>query len=69
MNLPDVIHPSTYRIGEIHMRVASYFPLTEAQARAIAMHAYRSRKWKKADAKKVHTQFWTGDRAAAAMFG
>jgi hypothetical protein len=69
MNLPNVIHPTTYKIGEIHMRVASYFPLTEAQARSIAMHAYRSRKWKKADAKKVHTQLWTGDQAAAAMFG
>ncbi|WP_211456518.1 hypothetical protein [Comamonas brasiliensis] len=69
MNMPNVIHPTTYRLGEIHLRIASYFPLTEPQARAIAMHSYRSRKWKKADAKKTHTILWTGDQSAAAMFG
>lgn len=69
MTLPNVIHPKTYKIGEIHIRVASYFPLTDRQAQGIAMHAYRSRKWTKADAKKVHTQVWIGDREAAAMFG
>ena len=69
MQLPNVIHPTTYKIGEIQIRVASYFPLTEPQARAIAMHSYRSRKWKKADAKKVHTQLWIGDRETAAMLG
>jgi hypothetical protein len=69
MNLPDVIHPTTFKVGDIHIRVASYFPLTDKQAAGIAMHAYRARKWKKADAKKVHTQMWIGDREAAAMFG
>ncbi|MCK6414727.1 MAG: hypothetical protein L6Q63_04090 [Giesbergeria sp.] len=69
MNLPNIIHPTTFKIGEIHIRVASYFALTDKQAAGIAMHCYRSRKWKKADAKKVHTQFWIGDRAAAAMYG
>lgn len=69
MNIPNVIHPTTFKIGEIHIRVASYFALTDRQAAAIAMHSYRSRKWKKADAKKVHTQLWIGDRDAAAMLG
>lgn len=69
MNLPNVIHPTTFKIGEIHIRVASYFPLTDKQAAAIAMHCFRSHKWKKADAKKVHTQFWTGSQETAAMLG
>lgn len=69
MNLPDVVHPTTFKIGEIHIRVVSYFPLTDKQAARIAMHCYHSRKWKKADAKKVHAQLWTGDREAAAMLG
>lgn len=69
MNLPTVVHPTTFKIGEIQIKVASYFTLTDRQAAAIAMHAYRSRKWKKADAKKVHIQMWTGDQETAAMLG
>lgn len=69
MNIPNVLHPNIYAIGGIQIRIASYFQLTEIQARAIAMHWHRSRKWTKADAKKVQTLLWTGDRQAAAMFG
>ena len=69
MNLPNVILPTTFKFGDIQIKVASYFQLTDRQAAAIAMHAFRSRKWKKADAKKVHIQLWTGDRETAAMFG
>ena len=69
MQLPNIIHPVTFRIGNIHIRVASYFSLTDRQAAHIAQLAYRSRKWKKQDEKKVHTQLWIGDREAAALLG
>lgn len=69
MTIPNVIHPITYRVGGIQIQIASYFALTDRQAQGIAMHAYRSRKWKKADAKKLHTIVWTGDRDTAALFG
>lgn len=69
MNIPNVIHPVTYTANGIQIRIASYFQLTERQAQAIAMHAYRTRKWKKTDTKKIHTILWTGDQATAAMFG
>lgn len=69
MNMPNVIHPTTYRMGGIQIRIASFFSLTESQARGIAMHTYRTRRWTKADAKKIHTIFWTGDQTAAALYG
>lgn len=68
-SIPNIIHPVTYTANGMQIRIASYFQLTNAQAKAIAMHSYRTRKWTKADAKKVHTILWTGDRETAAMFG
>lgn len=65
--LPNVLHPTTFVIGEIRIQVMAYFELTDAQAAAIARFTYRSRKWTKKDARKVHIQMWTGDRAALAM--
>lgn len=67
MQLPNVVHPNTFTIGAVKIRVVAYFDLTEQQAAAIAMHAYRSRKWTKKDAQKLHIQYWTGDQEALAM--
>lgn len=69
MKLPDIVHPTTFKINGYTIRVAAYMKLTDAQAAKIAMHAYRSRKWLKKDLKKVHTQMWTGDHEALAMLG
>lgn len=67
--LPSIKHPKLFQIGAIRMGVISYFPLTDDQAAKIAMYAYRSRKWTRKDEKKVHYQYWTGDRDALRLLG
>ncbi len=69
MELPNVLHPTTFNIGGYAIRVMAYFALTDRQAARIAMHAYRSRKWTKKDLKKVHIQYWAGDLEALALLG
>lgn len=69
MKLPDIIHPTKFKINGYTFQVAAYVPLTDAQAAKIAMHGYRSRKWLKKDLKKVHTQMWTGDQETLALLG
>lgn len=69
MQLPNIVHPKTFVITGYRIRVASYMPLTDAQAMKIAMHAYRSRKWTKKDLKLIHTQLWTGQEADLALLG
>ncbi len=66
MELPNVLHPTTFNIGGYAIRVMAYFALTDRQAARIAMHAYRSRKWTKADLKKIHIQHWLGDKDSPA---
>lgn len=69
MKLPDIVHPKKFTINGYTIQVASYMTLTDAQAQKIAIHAFRSRKWLKKDAKKIHTQMWIGDHEALAMLG
>lgn len=69
MQLPNIIHPKTCRITGYRIRVASYMPLTDAQAMTIAMHAFRSRKWTKKDLKLIHTELWLGQESDLAMLG
>lgn len=67
VNLPSVLHPTTYNVRGYRIRVMSHFPLTEQQARTIALHTFRGRKWTKKDLSKVHIQYWTGDRESLAL--
>lgn len=67
--VPNVVHPKQFRIGGYLIGVATYFPVSDAQAAKIAMHAFRSRKWTKKDLKKAHLIHWIGDRDALAMLG
>lgn len=67
MQLPNIVHPKTFVIAGYRIRVASYMPLTDAQAMKIAMHAYRLRKWSKKDLKVVHTELWMGDEGSLAQ--
>ena len=67
--MPNVLHPTTFSIGGIHIRVVSYMTLTDEQAGKIARMTHRMRKWTKADQKKVHTQYWTGDEQALHQLG
>jgi hypothetical protein len=69
MNLPSVLHPTVFNIGGYHIRVMTYFPVTDRQAQLIAMHGFRMRKWTKKDLKKLHTQMWTGDQESLALLG
>lgn len=67
MELPTIVHPTTFKIRDVLIGVISYIPLTDSQAKQIALLAYRSRKWKKSDQGKLHQQMWTGDEEALAQ--
>lgn len=67
--LPSVLHPTTFLINGYKIRVMTYMPLTNSQAGRIAMLCFRMRKWTKADLKKIHTQYWSGDQDALAALG
>ena len=69
MELPSILHPTTFVVGGYKIRVVAYYPLTEDQARRIAMHCFRSRKWLKKDLKRVHIQQWLGDRDSLGLLG
>ncbi|MDP9965104.1 hypothetical protein J2W37_002824 [Variovorax paradoxus] len=68
-SLPHIKHPKVFKIGAIHIGVMSYFPLSDDQAAKVAMYAYRTPKWTRKDEKKMHFQYWTGDRDALALLG
>lgn len=55
MKMPSVVHPTTFLINGIKIRVVAYCALTDAQAGKLAMLHCRSRKFTKKDQKVVHT--------------
>ena len=69
MKLPDVIHPKRFSVNGYTIGVATYFPISDQQAAKIALMTLRSRRWTKKDQKKVHLQYWTGDKEALALLG
>ena len=69
MELPNIVHPTTFNINGYSIQVVTYMPITDAQARALATHCFRSRKWTKKDLKKSFRFVWAGDQAALAMLG
>jgi hypothetical protein len=60
MSIPNISHPTKFKIKGMIFEVISYGRLTNDQAAKIAMHFYRSHKFKKSDQGKlfqVMTQF------------
>jgi hypothetical protein len=49
MEMPSVVHPTSFNIRGIYFRVVTLFPLTDQQAAKIAMRYYRAKKFKKKD--------------------
>jgi hypothetical protein len=53
MESPSVIHPKKFRIDGIFFEVITATPVSDEQAGKIAMHFYKSRKFKKPDKGKL----------------
>lgn len=66
MNLPRVVHPTTFSIGAHRLQVVTHFAVTEKQAALIATYFHRQRRWLKKDQGKTIQVLWAGDRAALA---
>lgn len=65
MKMPNVLHPKQFIIKGIKFKVVSYDPLTDEQAKKIALSTYRQKKWTRADQKKVVTAITLFDRDTA----
>lgn len=67
MKLPDVRHPRVFRIAEVEIELITYFPLTEPQAQALALHLWASEpKIRRAKGKRLQVP-WLGDAAQLAL--
>lgn len=66
MELPTVVHPTVFNVKEVRIQVVTFMPLTDKQAAVLAMHAWRSRRWRKKDQGSTYRYLWHGDQAALA---
>jgi len=67
MKLPDVIHPVRLKSGDTLAEVATYFPVTDRQAKLIAMQFLRTHPLTKKQRGKVLRIHWSGGQESLAL--
>lgn len=60
--VPNIVHPVTFRIGGFKVRVATFSPVTDDEARRIAAFCFSQQPPAKKDLQKTLTFLWLGDR-------
>lgn len=68
METPSVVHPTTFQIGGMHFQVVSYVSLSDKQAAKVAMHFYRTHKFKKKNKGKLFKVFTLIDSDSAKLW-
>ena len=67
MQLPNVRHPTTFKIAGVEIELLTFMPLTTDQAQRLAMFLWKSQpQLRKAKGKRC-TVPWLGDAAALAL--
>ena len=69
MEIPSIVHPTTFQINGFTYRVISHCVLTDQQAGNIARRTYQMKKPKKKDQNKVFDVYTEVDSQSANMFG
>ena len=67
MKIPDCVHPRRFEIDGLLFEVVSFSSLTDEQAAKIAMHFYRSHKFKKTDQGKLFQVVTMFDGSSAGL--
>lgn len=67
MELPNVVHPTKFRIGRNLFEVVAYTALTDDQAAAAAMHFYRSQAAARRGRDQLFRVLLTVDQSSAGL--
>ena len=67
MQKPSVAHPTKFKISEMFFEVVTFEPVTNDQAAKIAMHFYKSNKFKKSDKGKSFQVITMFDKQSAQL--
>ena len=65
MEMPNIIHPKSFKVDDMYFQVVSYSALTDSQASSIAINFYKIHKFKKKDKGKLFKIVTTFDESSA----
>jgi len=66
--MTDIVHPKKFSINGMYFQVTSHTKLSDSQAANIAMHFYRTHKFKKKDKGKLFTVMTVVNDDTASLF-